>query len=88
MTTLCQQHFNVSKIFELVRIGFSFLFLPGENKTYKIQITPNFLNLYFNTFLLKMITKLVGKCFKTHSKPSILTLFNKFLMGFENFKKY
>jgi len=27
------------------------------------------------------------KPFKTDSKPSILTLFNKFLVGFETFKK-
>jgi len=78
----------VSKIFVLILIDFSLAFLSGENKTYKIQITPNFLNLYFNIFLLKMTTKLIENCSKINPKPSILTLFNKFLMGFKSFKKY
>ena len=46
------------------------------------------LNLYFNTFLPESGAKTNEKLLKTYSKPSILTLFNKFLMGFENFKKY
>jgi len=32
--------------------------------------------------------KMNRKHFKTDSKTSILTLFNKFLVGFKNFKKY
>ncbi len=31
---------------------------------------------------------MLQKLAKIHSKPSILTLFNKFLVGFERFKKY
>jgi len=48
----------------------------------------NFLKLYFNTFLTKKRAKTGQKLLKIHSKPSILTLFNKFSTGFERFKKY
>jgi len=48
----------------------------------------DFLNPYFNTFLIENEYKTSQKLVKTHSKPSILTLFNKFLIGFEKFKKY
>ena len=50
-------------------------------------IQENFLNVYFNTFWSKNELKTDQKLLEIHSKSLILTLFNKFLMCFEMFKK-
>jgi hypothetical protein len=67
----------MSKYFKTKLIKFKQGFLPSD-----------FLNLYFNTFLFKMGSKTHQKHSKFDVKPSILTLFNKFLTGFTNFKKF